>query len=138
MDNSTFCCVCPKSIPVFIILAVDSELDYSSTPSSWTNHGAVIPGKVKAVTKNYNMLLREIKHEVRAQMAANDALMNWDAFLESSRQETTSRDSPIQQDYIPHLVNLNEGSMFSGVIKHYLQETETTIQTEVHHRTAPP
>ena len=56
--------------------------------------------------------------------------MNWDAFLEASRRETNMTSQKEQEYTTPHIVNLNEDSMLSGVIKHYLNKTETMVGKE--------
>lgn len=72
---------------------------------------------------------RQMEEEIRAQLAANaSAMQTWDEKLEESRQEIDTSDSKSKQaETIPHIVNLNEDSMLSGVIYHFIKDKETTI-----------
>eukprot|EP00794_Sanderia_malayensis_P019281 gene19281-21207_t len=73
---------------------------------------------------------KEMEEEIRAQLDANAmAMMSWDEKLQASRTETDAFDDSANQKYntTPHLINLNEDNMLSGVIKHCLKEGETSI-----------
>ena len=72
---------------------------------------------------------RQMEAEIRAQLEANaSAMMTWDEKLEESRAEIDETDTKAKQkETIPHLVNLNEDSMLSGVILHFLKEGVSKI-----------
>eukprot|EP00112_Aurelia_sp_Birch-Aquarium-sp1_P014219 Seg3055.2 transcript_id=Seg3055.2/GoldUCD/mRNA.D3Y31 product="Kinesin-like protein KIF28P" protein_id=Seg3055.2/GoldUCD/D3Y31 len=72
---------------------------------------------------------KEMEEEIRAQLEANAmAMMSWDEKLQVSRSEESTEDSDSAKfQTTPHMINLNEDNMLSGVIKHCLKEGETTI-----------
>ena len=72
---------------------------------------------------------RKMEEEIRAQLEANAAaMMNWDDKLKESRQEIVEVDTKAKKaETTPHLLNLNEDSMLSGVIYHFLKEGAVRI-----------
>ncbi|CAB3998979.1 kinesin KIF28P [Paramuricea clavata] len=71
---------------------------------------------------------KEMEAEIRAQLALNqEAMQSWDEKLEKSRSEEVSDSSQSKIADIPHLVNLNEDPMLSGVVRHFLEGEEMTI-----------
>ncbi|XP_046842712.1 kinesin-like protein KIF28P [Xenia sp. Carnegie-2017] len=71
---------------------------------------------------------KEMEAEIRAQLAANqEAMQSWDEKLEKSRSEEVNDSSQSKIADIPHLVNLNEDPMLSGVVRHFLEGDEITV-----------
>merc|ERR1711881_671221 len=72
---------------------------------------------------------KQMEEEIRAQLEANNAsMMSWDEQLEKSRKEIVETDPKAKRsETIPHIVNLNEDSMLSGVILHFLKEGVSKI-----------
>ncbi|XP_031552052.1 kinesin-like protein KIF28P [Actinia tenebrosa] len=74
---------------------------------------------------------KEMEEQIRAQLEANmDSMMSWDEKLQVSRTENASSDSSEKEqklNTIPHIVNLNEDSLLSGVVIHFLDKEEVTV-----------
>jgi len=93
--------------------------------------GGDLPAGGAAMTEEEKTKMRkEMEEEIRAQLEANAmAMMSWDEKLQASRDESAgSEDTGSEMlKTTPHLINLNEDNMLSGVIKHVLKEGETTV-----------
>lgn len=71
---------------------------------------------------------KQVEDDLRAQMTANmTAMKDWDEKLEESRNEIDISDKSKQIESIPHLLNLNEDSMLSGVLYHFFEKQVTSI-----------
>ncbi|KAL5021850.1 hypothetical protein ScPMuIL_001005 [Solemya velum] len=78
---------------------------------------------------------RQMEDEIRAQLLANQHIMaesaeSWEAKLAAAQSETEAIETQgdiSKRKNEPRLVNLNEDPMLSGVIRHFLEEGETTV-----------
>ena len=86
-------------------------------------------GTVAMTEEEKDKMRKQIEEEIRAQMAANTTAMmlNWDDLLEESRKEIVVDTKSNRVETTPHLVNLNEDNMLSGVIFHFLDCGEMRI-----------
>lgn len=77
---------------------------------------------------------KQMEEEIRAQLMANQEILaqntqSWEEQLAAARTETEdiTDNTSARKAKEPHLVNLNEDPMLSGVICHFLSQKETTI-----------
>ncbi|XP_025115263.1 kinesin-like protein KIF28P isoform X3 [Pomacea canaliculata] len=80
---------------------------------------------------------RQMEEEIRAQLLANQAMLNentqnWEEKLSAARTETDAIAQEETRDLSrrikdPHLVNLNEDPLLSGVVFHFLEGEKTTV-----------
>ncbi|EDO35613.1 predicted protein [Nematostella vectensis] len=74
---------------------------------------------------------KQMEEEIKAQLAMNnESMMSWDDKLQQSRDEGSSSEvQEMQQklNSVPHIVNLNEDPLLSGVVKHFIEQEEVTI-----------
>lgn len=90
-------------------------------------------GGGKAMTPEEEAALRkQMEDEIRAQMEENMKSMqsneNWDQKLKESRSEVMEMDQAAQKtSTTPHIVNLNEDAMLSGVIRHFVDKESISI-----------
>ncbi|XP_071088999.1 kinesin-like protein KIF28 isoform X1 [Haliotis cracherodii] len=99
--------------------------------------GVIGGGDVTMSPEDQMQMRKKMEEEIRAQLMANQQLLtdntqNWDQKLTEARHET---DAITQADHremskkktMPHMVNLNEDPMLSGVVFHFLEQGDTTI-----------
>ena len=81
-------------------------------------------------------LRKKMEEEIRAQLESNMEMMNrdknWEAQHQVIMQERSAEDIAAEErrkklETIPHLVNLNEDPMLSGVVFHFLEKPNTVI-----------
>ncbi|PAA68256.1 hypothetical protein BOX15_Mlig015918g1 [Macrostomum lignano] len=84
--------------------------------------------------KDVESLRKEIEEQIRAQLSSNKEMMQhsdagaWEAKLKAARADlSTHHTASDRKSQIPHLLNLNEDPMLSGVIVHYLEKDEVLI-----------
>jgi len=72
---------------------------------------------------------KEMEEEIRAQMEENMKNMrSWDDKLQESKSEMIETDTKAQKaSTVPHIVNLNEDSQLSGVVKHFVDKDSITV-----------
>lgn len=100
-----------------------SAMMASGAPSEGGDGGG--GGGGAAMTEEEKAALRkQMEEEIRAQLESNaSAMMSWDDKLKESREEIVEVDVKAKKaETIPHMLNLNEDSMLSGVIYHFLKE----------------
>ena len=86
------------------------------------------------VCSEVEAMRQQMMEEIRAQLSANQELMkdesqsSWDEQLRMARAETivqeSTRESEMRQ---PHLVNLNEDAMLSGVLVHAITSSSFLV-----------
>ncbi|KAK3716103.1 hypothetical protein QZH41_019651 [Actinostola sp. cb2023] len=97
--------------------------------------GGMMPetGGGNMTPEELDKMRRDMQEEIRAQLEANmDSMTSWDEKLEVQRTHDKSADNEAnernqQLNSIPHIVNLNEDSLLSGVVVHFLDKDEVTI-----------
>jgi len=75
---------------------------------------------------------KKMEDDIRAQMEENMNKMasnqDWDQKLKDSRSEVIETNVAAQKSStIPHIINLNEDSMLSGVIRHFVEKATMSI-----------
>ncbi|XP_046580338.1 kinesin-like protein KIF28P isoform X2 [Haliotis rubra] len=99
--------------------------------------GVIGGGDVTMSPEDQMQMRKKMEEEIRAQLMANQQLLsdntqNWDQMLSEERHETdaiTQADNRemSKKKTMPHMVNLNEDPMLSGVVFHFLEQGDTTI-----------
>nr|XP_039265473.1 kinesin-like protein KIF28P isoform X1 [Styela clava] len=97
--------------------------------------GGVVLTQEKGMSQeDVDKMRKQMEDEIRAQLLANQndlAGMDWDEKLKEARQEekTSMKETKLKekQKNVPHLVNLNEDPMLSGVIVHGLSKDKVTL-----------
>ncbi|XP_012936827.1 kinesin-like protein KIF28P [Aplysia californica] len=101
--------------------------------------GGTIPmdGMGQLSPEEVDKMRRQMEEEIRAQLVTNQQMLSdseqtWDEKLSAARHETEafakeeSREMS-KKNVDPHLMNLNEDPMLSGVVFHFLSEQTTVI-----------
>ncbi|XP_067652315.1 kinesin-like protein KIF28 [Haliotis asinina] len=99
--------------------------------------GVIGGGDVTMSPEDQMQMRKKMEEEIRAQLMANQQLLtdntqNWDQKLSEARHETDAIAQAENQEMskkktMPHMVNLNEDPMLSGVVFHFLEQGDTTI-----------
>ncbi|KAJ8302783.1 hypothetical protein KUTeg_019179 [Tegillarca granosa] len=97
--------------------------------------GGVVQGSEGMTPEQIAQMKKKMEEEIRAQLMANqqviaDSAESWEQKLAAARSEHEAISGPSdsgRKSRDPHLINLNEDPMLSGVITHFLESGETTI-----------
>ncbi|VDI33208.1 Hypothetical predicted protein, partial [Mytilus galloprovincialis] len=96
--------------------------------------GGLIGHDMGMTPEEVEKMRKQMEEEIRAQLFANQEMIaqntqSWEEQLAAARTETENitDNSAARKAKEPHLINLNEDPMLSGVICHFLSQKETTI-----------
>ena len=98
--------------------------------------GMVVTSKQGMSPEEVEAMRKQLEDEIRAQLEANVELMdrdkNWEAKhkemqREQSEEEKVAEERHRKTQTVPHLVNLNEDPMLSGVVFHFLEKGTIVI-----------
>ncbi|CAC5370764.1 Kinesin-like protein CIN8,Kinesin-like protein KIF16B,Kinesin-like protein KIN-12F,Kinesin-like protein Klp68D,Kinesin-like protein bimC,Kinesin-like protein KIF7,Kinesin-like protein KIN-14R,Kinesin-like protein Klp98A,Kinesin-like protein KIN-1,Kinesin-like protein KIN-14G,Kinesin-like protein 3,Kinesin-like protein KIF15-B,Kinesin-like protein KIF1B,Kinesin-like protein KIF19,Kinesin-like protein KIN-12A,Kinesin-like protein KIN-12E,Kinesin-like protein KIN-14D,Kinesin-like protein KIN-14F,Kinesin-like len=96
--------------------------------------GGLIGHDMGMTPEEVEKMRKQMEEEIRAQLFANQEMLaqntqSWEEQLAAARTETENitDNTAARKAKEPHLINLNEDPMLSGVICHFLSQKETTV-----------
>ncbi|XP_041375232.1 LOW QUALITY PROTEIN: kinesin-like protein KIF28P [Gigantopelta aegis] len=99
--------------------------------------GGMISNEAGLSPEDMQKMRKEMEEQIRSQLLANQQMLNenvqsWDEKLSAARTETNAIAQEESKEVkkrktVPHLKNLNEDPMLSGVIFHFLDTKETAV-----------
>ena len=96
--------------------------------------GGLVGQDMGMTPEEVEKMKKQLEEEIRVQLMANQEMLtqntqSWEEQLAAARTETEGivDNTAARKSKEPHLVNLNEDAMLSGVLCHFLSPKETTV-----------